>query len=248
MNYVETVGMICVKEYNIEYQICKVIYTLYEDDKFSYKFLPNYNVISLLPNFQGIPGLNIDLKKEVYIRENILPIFISERTPNKNREDLWELLEEVNLVYLNQLEWLIRTNTQYSGDNLYVTELKEKNKKYDSFDLLGNNSTTIIKEILSVISSGVNFEIKNISIDNSNRELIFNILHPIYLKSLSYKKEKQLEGINSKKGISNIILENEIFELYFKKKINLEDSLIKLNMKQATFYRKYSKFKKDIKF
>lgn len=54
------------------------------------------------------------------MRENVVPVFISERTPGENREDLWELLEECGVQYLNRLEWLIRTETRYSGDGMYV--------------------------------------------------------------------------------------------------------------------------------
>ena len=64
--------------------------------------------------------MDLDLKKELYIRENITPVFISERAPGKNREDLWELLKQCDMQYLNQLEWLIRTDTRYSGDKLFV--------------------------------------------------------------------------------------------------------------------------------
>lgn len=71
--------------------------------------------------FQGIPGLNLDLKKEVYIRENILPTFISERVPSKNREDLYDLLKSVNLTYMDSIEYLCRTKYKYSGDNFFMT-------------------------------------------------------------------------------------------------------------------------------
>lgn len=71
-------------------------------------------------DFQGIPGLDLDLKKKSYTRENVIPVFISERAPAKNREDLWELLEKCDMQYLNPVEWLIRTNTQYPGDKLFV--------------------------------------------------------------------------------------------------------------------------------
>ena len=99
--------------------IVEIEYTEREDESFFYKITPNYSVISLLSekDFQGIPGLNLDLKKESYIRENIVPVFISERTPGENREDLWVLLESCNMRYLNRLEWLIRTKTRYSGDS-----------------------------------------------------------------------------------------------------------------------------------
>ena len=59
--------------------------------------MPFYHVIELLPTrlFQGIPGLDMCLRKERYVRENMTPVFISERTSRENRENLWELLKHV---------------------------------------------------------------------------------------------------------------------------------------------------------
>ena len=51
---------------------------------------------------------------------NMMPYFISERTPSEKREDLWELLEEVGLDYYDRFEWLLRTNMRCGTDNLIV--------------------------------------------------------------------------------------------------------------------------------
>ena len=59
-------GIICLKDnLNIEFRVCVIEYILNEDETFEYCFYPNYEVISLLSDnlFQGIPGLNLDLKK-----------------------------------------------------------------------------------------------------------------------------------------------------------------------------------------
>ena len=96
-------GIICLKdELNIEFRVCVIEYILNEDETFEYRFYPNYDVISLLSDnlFQGIPGLNLDLKKEVYIRKNILPVFISERVPSKNREDYSYVCNDKHLLCL----------------------------------------------------------------------------------------------------------------------------------------------------
>ena len=63
---------------------------------FTYVFTPYYEVIDLLspPVFQGIPGLNLDRRKPVYVRDNRVPVFIGERAPNINREDLWHVLSK----------------------------------------------------------------------------------------------------------------------------------------------------------
>ena len=68
-------GIISLKgPFNIVYKLCEIEYILYEDETFEYDFTPNYCVMSLMSSyyFQGIPGLNLDLKKEKYIRKNII--------------------------------------------------------------------------------------------------------------------------------------------------------------------------------
>lgn len=127
-----TTGMICVKDsHGFEHHISKIEYIEREDGSYSYVFTPDYSVIDMLPSsiFQGIPGLNLDLRKEQYRRDDMVPVFISERTPGENRVDLWELLEMYGMTYLNRLEWLIRTDLQYCGDPLYVKRYEEKDEK-----------------------------------------------------------------------------------------------------------------------
>ena len=63
-----TKGIICIKDnYNIEYRVSVIEYEEFEDETYEYRFYPNYEIIGLLNDdiFQGIPGLNLDLRKEV---------------------------------------------------------------------------------------------------------------------------------------------------------------------------------------
>ena len=103
-----TKGIICVKdELNIEYRVCIIEHLENEDGSFEYRFFPNYPVIDLLNSdvFQGIPGLHLELKEKVYIRKNILPVFISERVPSVNREDYYEILDEVNMKFMDPIDF-----------------------------------------------------------------------------------------------------------------------------------------------
>lgn len=73
MNEIKTSGIICLKdEYDFEYQISDIDYIEYNQQEYTYLFYPKYPVIELLkPNlFQGIPGLDLDLKLECYERKN----------------------------------------------------------------------------------------------------------------------------------------------------------------------------------
>ena len=118
-------GKICIKgHYNLIYAVCDITYQLNEDDSFKYVFEPNYSVIELTDTsfFQGIPGLNLDLKKKEYIRTKI-PTFISERVPSRNREDYVELLEH----YFKNYEKLLDTKRIRK-----LTKKDNKNEKVNS--------------------------------------------------------------------------------------------------------------------
>ena len=111
---------------DIKFNICKITYELYENDNFQYIFEPYYDILDALPKSmsQGIPGINLNKRKKVYYRVNKVPSFISERTMTIDGENLQEELEKVCMKEYNPLEWLIRTNTEYSGDNLIVERYK----------------------------------------------------------------------------------------------------------------------------
>ena len=47
----------------------------------------------------------MSMRLERYYRVNMMPYFISERTPSEKREDLWELLEEVGLDYYDPVSY-----------------------------------------------------------------------------------------------------------------------------------------------
>lgn len=191
-------GIISLKgPFNIVYKLCEIEYILYEDETFEYDFTPNYCVMSLmsLDYFQGIPGLNLDLKKEKYIRKNMTPVFISERVPSPNREDYFELLERVNMDYMDPILYLIRCKEQYSGDNLFV--LPYEDEKVISFDNYANNETNaaLIKDILKNICLGNDVVFNGQLINDLNRKSFHDVLMGLYSRSYEANKEKQTEGI-----------------------------------------------------
>lgn len=102
--------------------IAQIDYQVFDDENFQYVISPYWEIVDGLPAnvFQGIPGIDMDLRLNNYYRANYTPIFITERTPPKNREDLWELLETVGLDYYDRFEWLLRTDMRSANDNLIV--------------------------------------------------------------------------------------------------------------------------------
>lgn len=257
MKEVVTCGTICLDdEYDFTYNIAKIRYIEYENESYRYEITPNYSVINLLTEkiFQGIPGLDLSLKKETYVRENMIPVFISERTPGENREDLWSLLEECDMQYLNRLEWLIRTGTRYSGDGLYVCKAEKKNVKVSSIEELGNRSSIISRKVLEVICSGGNITTKAFMIDDGNRESYYELFMAMYRTERKYLDDRRRAGIqkSSKQGnytgrtrikIDKMEL-NDVFNAYEAGKFNGREAAKMLQISASTFFRRYREYKK----
>ena len=86
--------------------VAQIDYQEFDEENFQYVISPYWEIVDGLPAsvFQGIPGINMELRLKSYYRVNYIPTFISERTPSENREDLWELLESVGLDYYDRFE------------------------------------------------------------------------------------------------------------------------------------------------
>ena len=152
---IKTASIFWDDEFGIHYRICRLDYEEWEDGSFEYRFTPDYNIIDMLDvgEYGGIPGLNLDHHRDVYIRRNMEPVFMTERSPSRNRVDVRELMKEVGLDHYDRLEWLIRTHTRYVGDDLYVERYSEpapksflSSKKKDLF--------TNAIDILSALARG----------------------------------------------------------------------------------------------
>ena len=110
--------------------IGQIDYQEFPEEEFQYVISPYWEIIDGLPAsiFQGIPGIDMELRLKSYYRVNYVPVFITERTPSENREDLWELLEEVNLDYYDRFEWLLRTKLRAANDNLIVERRRTESR------------------------------------------------------------------------------------------------------------------------
>lgn len=252
MREVVTSGTICLDdEYGFTYYIASIKYIEREDESFRYEITPNYSVINLLSEkiFQGIPGLDLSLKKETYVRENIVPVFISERTPGENREDLWLLLEKYDMEYLNRLEWLIRTDTRYSGDGLYVCKKEKEVLTISSIAELGNRSSIISRKALEVICLGGDIVTKDFTIDDSNRKEYYELFMAMYRTEKKYLDERRKNGIQKSAkegnyaGRSRIKIDKlelqDIFDSYESGRISGREAANMLQISTSTFYRRY---------
>lgn len=254
-----TEGVICLEQDDVVYHLCKIECHYFDDDNEKYIFIPYWNVIDLLPSdiFQGIPGLDMELRKDRYERDGV-PVFIAERTPSENREDLWQLLEQCGMTYLNRLEWLIRTTTRYFGDNLYVirygksSDIDKVNDltKFNYGDRIALNTIfsmsgkqqTIIKILLRIAASGSYLNAEELCIDDKNRRDYFNLLYALNRKAFA-------EGRIQKRGRAKIAVSvpklDEIYSRYCAGKITRSQAMQALNIPSvSTFYRRIAEYKK----
>ena len=255
MREIVTHGDICLKDdYNLTYKVAEIIYTEREDESFVYEIRPNYSVIDLLDskNFQGIPGLDMDLKKESYVRENVIPVFISERAPARNREDLWALLKECDMQYLNQLEWLIRTEKRYSGDKLFVQRPEDKSIEIESINDLGNRSAVICRKLLEIICYGDEVISSTLAVNDKNRKQYYDLLMTLYSTERKFLDSCRSEGIKKSakegnyKGRARIRIDKleaqEIFLDYQNNKITSTEAARLLAISKSTFLRRYREY------
>lgn len=262
MEKLVTKGIICLKDdYNFEYNIADIDYIESETGDYQYLFYPHYNVIELLDSylFQGIPGLDLSKRLKCYERKNMTPVFISERTPSENRVDLWELLDKYNMKSLNRLEWLIRTETRYSGDRFYVKRQNDINDihylKLNSMFDLTKRLDSLTKALLDIICYGDYLECQEISINDRNRVDYYNLLMPIYIKEYQLRRTKINNGIyiakenNIYKGRKQISLDPLLFRTvaqeYLDGSIPLSEALYQLKISKSTFFRRLRNFDKN---
>lgn len=240
----------------LDYRVADIDYTEWEDGSFEYRFTPDYEVMEMVPGglFQGIPGLNLELRLPEYIRRNRVPVFISERTPSENREDVRELLEEVGLDYLDRLEWLIRTDTRYSGDPLYVVRrLDREPLEVGSMEHLAARSAPAMKELLCALCAGRDVIGDGLEIRGGFRAPCHALLRGLYSKEKAFLEQRRLEGVRkgveqghyhgrSRKGVDEVKLAYTV-ERLDAGELTAQEAADELGLSRATFYRRLKEFR-----
>lgn len=219
----------------IDYNICTLV-QIGTTDGFSYEFIPNYRVLKLInkDEFCGIQGIDLDLKKEKYIRKED-NTFIYERVPPRNRANISEYLRNLDLDYYDPLEILLRKKTRYSGDPLNVVPfIENKVVSLESFKKLKKKD--MVRNVLSSIANGDTF-IEKITY----KEIITKFND--YMVFYNFKNPNKKE--NQKVGRPKILIENDvqqIFDYYKKKEITLLDALTITGLSRRTFFRKLKEY------
>lgn len=212
-----------VGKYGEKYSVGKIEYQTFFNEEYQYIITPYWDVIDGLDAsvFQGIPGITMELRLEKYYRVNMQPVFITERSPSKNREDLWELMESVGLDYYDRFEWLIRTTLTCGNDNLIVERYRQEAREYTYEEAVENlaelqhgdrvtirnqssistNPSVYTERLLRLLGTGasVSFEKEGLLIDVENRDSIMMVLRQQYYAAKLLEKQRRQKGIDEAK-------------------------------------------------
>ena len=229
------------------FKVAKITYELIEDESFQYIFAPCYDVVDgLTPvDWGGIPGLDLDLRRERYYRVGVIPTFISERTPSPNRVNLKEELERANLDYLNRLQWLINTDTIYTGDKLIVEQ-----DGFNNFTGFSNkNMQWHALSVLQLLGMRLPIDIHGVRFCEQERSTLIKAYLIEYeflaTKRRVQQKRGQMEAgergvYTGRKPIDvSLPLLDEVRQKLKAGRITLDEALAITKLSKATLYRRF---------
>lgn len=259
-----------VDRFNRRFNVGEISFERYDDQNFQYVIKPYWDEIKFIPKgvFNGIPGINMDLKRDRYYRVNITPALISMRTPSESREDVWELLSSVGLDYYDRFEWLLRSNSRCGDDNIIIVrketarECAIENIQNDDIsmddtvkiDNLGSICSTnghMIEKTFTLLQSGAKIYISDENRflqDNERKTMLYLLMNMLS----SHDRNNGISRINGviaakengkylgRKPISvDTVLLQQIAYQFKNNMISEQDAMKKLNISsRSTFYRK----------
>ncbi len=221
--YYRNVGIIKVYDrYNRNYSVGEVILERFDDQNFQYIIKPYWQFIDQIPYglFQGIPGIDMDLRREAYYRVNMTPTFISMRTPSESRENVRELMRLVGLDYYDRFEWLLRSEMRCGDDNLLVVRKPTDNLRIqsleqarnrnlhpsdvveiDGFSDIPSSNSKLIEDLFCLLQSGVQIYIRseNRYIDDNERMTMLYLLRNMLECIDRNNRTRREEGIEEAK-------------------------------------------------
>lgn len=223
----------------IQYRVCKLDCTVWDDDSFEYVFTPNYRVIDMLDvrEYGGIPGLDLDLRRDRYIRRNLEPVFMTERSPSRNRVDLWDLLESVGLDHYNRLEWLIRTDLRYSGDGLYAIRYEEP-PAFEFTNDISRESDDTCRNILTALATGGSVKIDGLTLDDRSASAVGRTLKLILYGDRRKNPSKTVPKVGRKKkdlGVGTLSWARDMIGSEVK---TADEVAAELGVSKSTLYRR----------
>jgi hypothetical protein len=235
------------------FKVAKITYELFEDESYQYIFEPYYDVIDGLAciDWGGIPGIDLELRRERYYRVGVIPTFISERIPSPNRVNLKEELQRANLDYLNRLQWLINTDTVYTGDKLVVQQ-----EGFNNFTGLSTKSAQWhALSVLQLLGMRLSIDIDGIYFFDQERSTLIKV----YLNEYEFlaTKRRQRQNIGQmeakERGVYagrkpievSLPLLDEVRGKLKAGHITLKEALAITKLSKATLYRRFKELEKS---
>lgn len=221
--YYRNVGIIKVYDkHNRKYSVGEVIFERFDEQNFQYIIKPYWKFIDQIPHglFQGIPGIDMDLRREAYYRVNMTPTFISMRTPSESRENVRELMRLVGLDYYDRFEWLLRSEMKCGDDNLLVVRkptddlkiqsLEQVKGRYlhssdvveiDNLSDIQSSNAKLIEELFILLHSGAQIYIRSERryIDDKERRIMLYLLRNMLECTDRNNRNRREEGIEEAK-------------------------------------------------
>lgn len=221
--YYRNVGIIKVYDrYNRNYSVGEVIFERFDDQNFQYIIKPYWQFIDQIPYglFQGIPGIDMDLRRDAYYRVNMTPTFISMRTPSESRENVRELMRLVGLDYYDRFEWLLRSEMRCGDDNLLVVRKPSDSQRIRNLDQIRNrhlhpddvveidnlcdlqsSNSKLVEDMYALLQSGVQVFIRseNRYIDYNERRTMLYLLRNMLECIDRNNRTRREEGIEEAK-------------------------------------------------
>ena len=223
--YYRNVGLIKVYDrYNRNYNVGEIIFERFDEQNYQYIIKPYWQFIDQIPYglFQGIPGINMELRREAYYRVNMTPTFISMRTPSESRENVRELMRLVGLDYYDRFEWLLRSEIRCGDDNLLVVRKPSDRQRIRNLNQIRgrylhpddvieieslcdfqNSNSKIIENMYGLLQSGVQIYIisENRYIDDNERRAMLYLLRNMLECIDRNNRIRREEGIEEAKRI-----------------------------------------------
>lgn len=208
--------------FNRLFNIGEITFERHDDQNYQYIITPYWPSIDSLPDglFQGIPGINMDIRRDCYYRVNMTPSFISMRTPSESRENVNELMTSVGLDYYDPFEWLLRTETKCGDDNLVVVRkpdashgrvrlselhrqwiIPEDDIEIEGLDDFNGSNARLIDEMYQLLQSGCKIYIhgENRYIEDHERQIMLELLKNMMVCSDRCQRSRREEGIREVK-------------------------------------------------
>lgn len=256
-------GIICVQdELGVVYEVCKISELSRRDGTADYTFLPNYTICDLLDPeaFPGISGLNLELRRQRFMRVGALPQFIEERTPSPSDIDFKVALAYANMQAneFSRLTWLIKSGFKHPNDNLFVIADPEREDQVfpvENIVTLSKNTEIACRKVLDLVACGARITIGGDEVQGGQIKTLHDTVRLLYLKGRSYRLAKQRDGIakaaksgNIGKGREIKLEEDKLADVvkrFENGDLGANEAAAELGVSRATFYRKLKAYQES---